>query len=580
MSRPILLFESLAELAAARPELPLYTYVDERGRETGRLTARQTVDEVAILAGALLRHPGLERGQRALLAYPPGIELFSALLGCMYAGLIPVPVVLPVAGHETFIAIANDCAPSVILSSRAFLESSAGIAVQAAARGLGLDAPWLATDALQRGEPAPAPVVTPDAIAVLQYTSGSTRTPRGVCVTYGNIEHQLALQRERLGSTPESRYVFWLPHYHDFALISAIFGAAHGGCQLVMTSPMTFLRDPASWGELMHRYRATHTAAPDSGYRLFVDRTTAEQRASWDLSSLEILACAAEPIRAKTVDALLQALAPCGVPPTAFSPAYGLAEFTLGITVAGSSRVQLSRSALERGRIEEPGDAADAVELLGNGPVRLGVEVRIVDPQTRRELPPGHIGEIWADGPSKCAGYFGRPEETRETFFAELVGQGARWLRTGDLGAFVGDELIVTGRLKDLVILQGRNLYPQDIEGWVGDCHALVRAGHVACFGAPKPEGSEEMIVVAELRHDGVPSDAELREVVRAARAVLHREMQLSDLVLVLARRGTVSRTTSGKVRRAACRSAWIEQRIECYVIDRGLAVGPLSTGS
>ncbi|MBL9038749.1 MAG: fatty acyl-AMP ligase [Archangium sp.] len=566
--RAPLVIESLRRLAEQRPSAPLYTYVDERGAAS-TLTAPEMRHRALGLAHALVNDAGLQRGDRVLLVYPPGLEFVTALLGCMHAGLIAVPTAPPQLGLEAMFAIARDCKASAALTCRSFHDAPGAERVRQAGQATGLSR-WLVTDAMPTSaELTPLPV-EPNDTAVIQYTSGSTGTPRGVCISYRNLQHQLVAERHALQFDIESCYVFWLPHYHDFGLITAILGAAHGNGQVVFTSPAAFLRTPRMWGELLTKYRATHTASPDFGFKLFVKRTTPEERATWDLRSLRVLSSAGEPIRASTVDALLEALKPCGLDPATFAPCYGLAEHTVGITMFGHIRRRFSRSAMENDNRAVVQRDGDVVELFGCGPAGIDIAVRIVDPATRRALSEGQVGEVWADSASKALGYYGRDEETRETFFAQLEGDASRgWLRTGDLGALVDGELFITGRIKDMVILGGRNIYPQDVEEVVTEHHPLVRPGHVACFGVPDADG-EQLVVVAELREEN-PTANQLADIGRAARAAMNKALGVPRFVLVLAKRDAVPRTTSGKLRRRSCRAAFLDNTIPNYVVDRGL---------
>jgi acyl-CoA synthetase (AMP-forming)/AMP-acid ligase II len=505
----------------------------------------------------------------------------------MHAGFVAVPTAPPRPGAEKALAdIAQDCKATAILTSTETTGAPSYQRMTEAVQAHGCTSPWMATEELPRLSPEPLKPPSADTMALIQYTSGSTREPRGVCVSFRNLQHQLAYERKMLGSHPDACYVFWLPHYHDFGLIAAIIGAAQGNGRAVLASPMTFLRKPQVWGEVMTRYQATHTAAPDLGYLLLAQRTTAEQRAQWDLSSLEVVASAAEPVRAATVDALFRALEPCGLAPTAFCPSYGLAEHTLGVSMWGRVRQRFSRHDLEQSGVATP-SAQGGMELFGCGAPSMGVQVRIVDPSTRSALADGRVGEVWVDSPSKAMGYYGRQTETRNTFFAQIDGEPGHWLRTGDLAALVDGEIVITGRLKDMVILAGRNIYPQDVEDVVSQNHSLIRMGYVACFGAHGASGhdaetqreigaqAETLVVVAELTTED-PTRERITKVCSSIRRALQQQLGIAQCTLALAKRGGIERTTSGKIRRRACRDSFLAGKIDYHVVDRGL--GALGT--
>jgi acyl-CoA synthetase (AMP-forming)/AMP-acid ligase II len=571
---PPLLFTALARLADECPERPVYTFIDVRGHAIAELRAEELWDRVLRLASGLRNEGALSAGDRVLLVYPPGLEFVEALLAAMCAELVPVPVPVPGAaiGVTALANFARDSAAAAIFTQRSFASRSQGHASASLAE-LGVELPWLVTDAIDGHAQLAAPSPEPDEVALLQYTSGSTRDPRGVMVTFRNLQHQFGCHRRLLRSHAESRQVFWLPHYHDFGLIVGILGAAHGNGRSILMPPLAFLRRPALWGELLTRYRATHTAAPDFGYRMLVERTTPKERAGWNLEAMEALVSAAEPIRASTVDALMGALEPCGLRRRSFAPCYGLAEHTVGATMGGLHRRRFSRRDLEvRGVARSPDgakDAEDAVELFGCGAPQPDIAVRIVAPDSRSPLPEGRVGEIWLASDSACRGYFRRPEETTRTFRATVAGETGTWLRTGDLGCIVGGELYITGRLKELVILQGRNIAPHDVEEVIEAAHGEIRRDRVACFSVQEPQ-EERMVAVAEVRARE-PSKAELQEIVRRCREAVFRELAIGAFVLVLAERGAVTQTTSGKIRRMACKAQWEQGRLPVHVVDHGL---------
>ncbi len=565
--------ERLRRLGRETPTELLYTFVDDAGSDAARMTWGDTLTEAESVAGQLCR-AGLEAGDRAVLIYAPSMDFVRAFIGCLVARVVPVPVASPNPYNlaQDLPAIAN-----IVRSARAKALLTDG--VYAGLREyvannpeVSLPAlPWLDTTAADDRSPAPArPSPSTEDVAFVQYTSGSTSAPRGVLITYGNLAHQLTVNAHDLGLGPDARMAMWVPHYHDFGLVSGILAALHGNGSLWMMSPLSFVQRPHVWMELASRVRATHIAGPNFGYDLAVRKSTAEQRSALDLSSLRVAMSAAEPVRPETVRAFCDAFAASGFDPKAFCPAYGLAEHTVGVSVRGRATARLDRAELEHHRRVTPvvGDAP-AVECVGCGRPSEGVTVRVVDPESGEALPMGRVGELWVSSPSKAAGYDGLPEETRHTFEATLPDDPLSYLRTGDLGFLHEGELFVVGRLKDTIIVRGRNLHPQDIEDSVRGCHDLVRPGGVAAFGLRGPAAAgDELAVIVELRDHSVdPAQAEA--VAAAVRARIIRDHRQACAVVILARPGAVLKTSSGKLRRRACREAFERGAFAALHVDR-----------
>ena len=556
------------QLRASDPQRRIFTFVDDSGADRDSLTVEQLGQAAERVAGALSGW-GFAPGDRAILVYPPSLDFIEAFLGCLAAGVIPVPVYPPNPFKlrkdlATFSAIAENAGARGILTTCAYdrSRSVAGVTTMFSRDTPSWPSlPWHRTDRLR--DPA-GPVdwhlpAGPDEPAFLQYTSGSTALPKGVIISHGNLVHEVAANAADLGLGPDTRGVFWVPQYHDLGLISVILSTIAGNSRTTLLSPLSFLQRPAVWFDVMSRVAATHTAAPNFAFELAVRKTTPEQRAGWDLRPLRAVMSAAEPIRQSTMDGFFTAFAGTGLTREAFFPAYGLAEHTVSVSMGGSAVLRLDRTALENGRAvpsEDPG----AVTSVGCGRItKPDTTVRIVDPATGRPRGPDEVGEVWVDSPTKGIGYWGLPEQSRETFHARLADgydDGRRYLRTGDLGFFHGDELFVTGRCKDLIIMCGRNLYPVDIEDSVRDCHPMVRPGGVAAF-AVEVDGEEQLALFVEARRDRL-SPTEVDEVIDAVRQRVYAEYQICCHAVVLGTAGLVRKTTSGKVRRLACRQAYL----------------------
>jgi acyl-CoA synthetase (AMP-forming)/AMP-acid ligase II len=407
------------------------------------------------------------------------------------------------------------------------------------------------------------PHLTAETLAFLQYTSGSTGEPRGVKLSHQNLIHNSRLIQESFGVTADSRIVSWLPPYHDMGLIGCVLQPLYTGAVAILMSPLLFLQRPLRWLNAIARYRATHSGGPNFGYELCIARIAPEQRSQLDLRSWQIAFNGAEPIRADTLQRFATGFAPSGFRPEAFSPCYGLAESTLlvsGGRSSGPPTVKTVQSAaLEKGQIVEAHETeGGARKLTGCGQVPPGQKVVIVNPETLQACP-GRIGEIWVAGPSVSQGYWNLPDRSSETFNAHLsdTGEGP-FLRTGDLGFVEGGELFVTGRIKDLVIICGRNLYPQDIELTVAQSHPSLSSGATAAFSIAV-EGEEKLVVVQEEGRRRVSSS---EEVTRAIRGAVAEEHGVQVFAVELIKPGRIPKTSSGKVQRHACREWYLAKAL------------------
>jgi len=566
---PLLTVDRLRE-KSLQAEEPLFTWISEDGAESGHLTAGPLLKTADAIAAFLRQECRIEPGARAILAFPPGLDFINAFIGCLDAGIVPVPVSPPSPARLSvelpiLQGIAQDCGARVALT-----EGRYNAARKAACEKMGIEESsaalsWYSTTEIAPGgwPSAPHHALLSD-LACLLYTSGSTSQPRGVMISHENILHQVTFNAAALGLGPRARAVMWLPHYHAFGLITGILNAAMGNGRLYLMSPLTFIQQPDIWCDTMSRVAATHICAPDFGYALAVQKTTPQQRIQWNLSALENAGSGSEPVRRSTVEAFLQAFAVSGLRPEAFCPVYGLTEHTVGISVAGRATFRADRRALERAGVLIQSSDGDETFLYGCGKPGQDIVVRIVDPLTFRQAPDGHVGEIWVDSPSKALGYFNQEELTGVTFRARLAPEendSREYLRTGDLGALLEGEVVVTGRLKDLIIVQGRNLYPQDIEDAVRGAHPAILPNGVAAFATTiSSDGSERAqegaVVVVELSQPPA-GPAAAREVAAAVYNAVLQRMRLPLLAVVVAPIGGIAKTPNGKAKRYACRQAF-----------------------
>ncbi len=552
----------------ARPDDEIYRFLDDGEGEPSRLPNAELDRRARALAGVLAdRFPARER---AVIVCPPGLDYVTSFLACLYAGLVAVPVYPPNPALlqrtlPRLLGVIRDARPAAILAPAAVVSMSAALAELAPAIG-GLT--WVAVDEV---DPAAAdswqrPAVTAADTAFLQYTSGSTGTPKGVVVSHANLLHNLeAIHQLFVRDDPpaDSHLVCWLPPYHDMGLIGGLLEPLYGGFPVTLMPPLAFLKQPIRWLRAISAHGATYTGGPDFAYELCVSRSTEADRAGLDLSGLRLAFTGAEPVRAETLDRFCAAYEPYGFRREAFYPCYGLAEGTL--IVSGGERAarpvvrRLDPAALATGTAVPAGAGGPARTAVGCGTAIPGQQLQVVDPDTGSPVPDGQVGEIWAAGPSVAGGYWDRPAESAEVFTTRPA-TGGRWLRTGDLGFLDGGELYVTGRRKDLLIVAGRNHYPQDIERTVEAVDPAVRPG--CCVAAGLDVGGEErLLVVAEVNHRRLAADP--GPLLAAIRTAVATEHDLPVHRIALVRRGAVPKTSSGKLQRAKCRAAVLDGSLE-----------------
>ncbi|MGO9563620.1 MAG: fatty acyl-AMP ligase [Candidatus Korobacteraceae bacterium] len=595
MSRTTAKVSTLVELLRSRalqqPEQRMYAYLVDGEIEAAHLT-HGALDRQARALGALLQ-AYRARGERALLLYPSGLEFISAFFGCLYAGVIAVPLPPPnmAQPQRTVLrlrTIANDAQPMLVLTTSSILSKVEGLFTQAPElRTLH----WLATDKIvgSAADEWHDPAVAAKTLALLQYTSGSTAAPRGVMVSHENLLQNSANISQAFEIGPETVSVTWLPFFHDMGLTNGIVQPLYGGRQCVLMPPQSFLQRPARWLQAISRYKATISGGPNFAYEMCARKVTAEQRDGLDLSSWKVAYNGAEPVRAETLKRFVAAFSSCGFRPSFFYPCYGLAEATLIVSgglmkdepVLCTTRV----AALEHNGVAEAPDAAqNSRTLVGCGRAMPDTKIVVAHPESMTACAPDEVGEIWVSSPSVTQGYWNRPEETEQIFHAFLADTGeGPFLRTGDLGFLREGELFVTGRLKDLIIIGGRNLYPNDIELTVEQSHAAVRPGCCVAFSVEIAD-DERLIVAAEVERRYHPerhhlngesrnyshassqngrSPADLDAVVRTIRRAVAQEHDVRVHAVVLLRAGGIPKTPSGKIQRRVCEARFRDGTLE-----------------
>jgi acyl-CoA synthetase (AMP-forming)/AMP-acid ligase II len=542
--------------AQAEPHACAFAFLTSDGAET-RVTYAELEERARALA-ARLQHIGAA-GERVLIVLQPGLDYVVAVFGCLFAGSTAVPCALSsrMERARQLPAIASDSGARFAIGGRPFDEHP-GCAH--------LD--WIAVD--PTGVDGSAgwrePALNADHAALLQYTSGTTSTPRGVMVSHANLLANAQSIAQGFEHPKHLWGVTWLPPYHDMGLMGGILQPVYFGAPSAVISPLDFVRRPVVWLEAVSRYRVRTSGGPNFAYELCARTITAAEISNVRLDCWELAYVGAEPVRVDTLDLFARKFAPLGFRRESFFPCYGLAEATLYVS-GGRPNVRYVSAAglrehrvVEKSRSETLQDDADVRAIVGCGRPASALSVAIVNPETGRRCDADSIGEIWVTGPTVASGYWNRPEVTRDTFHARLAEQGnSLFLRTGDLGFVQDGELFVTGRCKDLIIVRGRNHYPQDIEDTVVGASAAIRPGTCAAFSVD-PGADEKLVVILEMPRPRPERLDVLAGDIRQAVVGAH-ELQVSAIVLV--RPGVIPRTSSGKPRRLECRARYVSGALE-----------------
>lgn len=567
----ISLLEVLSYRAQYQSERQAYIFLQNGEAESASLTYGE-LDSLARQTAARLQ---FWQGERALLLYPSGLEFITAFLGCLYAGVVAVPVYPPRRNQKLsrLLSIVNDAQAKVALTTRAIL---AEIEKRGEQEPELTQLKWVATDTI-KGNPQEfvTKSVTPESLAFLQYTSGSTGTPKGVMVTHGNIIHNQQLIHQAFGHSEDSIGVGWLPLFHDMGLIGHVIQPIYAGFTSILMPAVAFIQKPICWLKAISKYRASTSGGPNFAYDLCIKKVKQEQLVNFDLSSWDLAFSGGEPVRAETLEKFSQKFAECGFNYRAFYPCYGMAETTLFATggdknqlpvIQGAKAKELEQNLVVKSEIS----AKENRVFVGCGRPDTNTIVIIVNPESLTRSEKGQVGEIWVSGGSIASGYWNHIKVTQEIFQAYLkdTGEGP-FLRTGDLGFLLGGELFVTGRLKDVIIIRGRNHYPQDIELSVEKSHGALRANSGAAFSIDVEE-EERLVLVQELELIYV-RQLNSDQVVEAINQAVSLEHELAIDTIVLLKPGSIPKTSSGKIQRSRCRQKFLDGSLQNVVFTKSV---------
>lgn len=563
-------FSTLVDLlryrALHQPNKLAFTFLGDGETESSSLTYQELDQKARAIAAELQSLVAV--GERALLLYPSGLEFIAAFFGCLYAGVVAVPAYPPRRNQKMsrLQAIAGDAQATVSLTTR---ELFTNIESRFAENPELARLCWVATDniASEKAVAWQEPAVRSEMLGFLQYTSGSTGTPKGVMVSHGNLLHNSEYIKQAFELTPDSVSVSWLPSFHDMGLIDGIIQPIYTGFRGILMPPASFVQRPIRWLQAISRYRATHCGGPNFSYELCVSNITPEQRDTLDLSSWCSAYSGAEPIRKETLERFGASFKSCGFRASSFYPCYGMAETTLMIS-GGYVKDEpvyytVEADGLEQNQVVKvSSDTQNVRHLVGCGHSRLDTKIVITNPELLTQCAPDQVGEIWVSGSSVTQGYWNQPELTKQIFRAQLQDTNSElFLRTGDLGFLQGDELFITGRLKDLIILRGRNHYPQDIELTVEQCHPALRPSCGAAFSV-ELNGTEKLVIVQEVERSYLRK-LNANEVIETICRVVAQEHNVEVYAVLLLKTASIPKTSSGKIQRSACRAGFLTESLD-----------------
>nr|AFV96135.1 AMP-dependent synthetase/ligase [Cylindrospermum licheniforme UTEX B 2014]ARU81115.1 CylA [Cylindrospermum licheniforme UTEX B 2014] len=561
------LIEIINYRAQYQPDKKAYIFLQNGEEESASLTYGELDRRARAIAARLQSW----QGERALLLYPSGLEFITAFFGCLYAGVVAMPVYPPKRNQKLsrLLSIVNDAQANLALTTSSILLDISQKWKEETESLTQLN--WVPTDTIEADSQDFVPtLVTPESLAFLQYTSGSTGTPKGVMVTHGNLIHNSECIKQAFELTSDSVSVSWLPTFHDMGLIDGVLQPLYTGFTGYLMPPVAFLMKPACWLQAITRYKATHCGGPNFAYDLCVSKVTSEQLKTLDLSSWYTAYSGSEPVRNETLNLFVEKFRDCGFKENFFYPCYGMAEATLFIS-GGFKQSPPIVKCLQAQTLKEniivdvthptPSSQEASKVLVGCGHSWLDYKIVIADPESFELCADGRVGEIWVSSASVTKGYWNRPQQTQETFKAYLKDGLGPFLRTGDLGFLHDGELYVTGRLKDIIIIRGQNHYPQDIELTVQKSYSALRLNCGAAFTI-EVKGKEQLIIVQEVERTYLKK-LDVNHVLEIITQAVATEHGLQVYATVLVKTGSIPKTSSGKIQRHACRTKFLNASLD-----------------
>jgi len=551
------------------PDQIVFRLLEDGESEAETLTFKELYKSAKSTAAELLKHA--KKGDRALLVFPTGMGFIKAFYGCVLSGIVAVPM-YPPSGRRRIGRlenVANDCGPTLVISTSQIKNQSKEWFDDVASFH---DVTWIELDQILPEDSVSLPKLTDDDLVFLQYTSGSTGDPKGVQVTHSNILYNVDLITAVSGKCVQ--LISWLPIYHDMGLIGNIINTVYNGGVLTFMAPVDFIRKPVRWLNAVKKYKAEILTAPNFAFDLCVKQLTDEEIDNLDLSTLNRVYNGAEPIKASTIRAFSKRFAKAGFKVDSFLPCYGLAETTLMTTgvVSSLKYLKLDKNSFSRGKVDVVDDTLEdreSIELVSSGPFLPTFVHAIVNPDTQVECAPDEIGELWLAGPSITKGYWNRKEINNEIYGATIkdrngipLADRGIFLRTGDMG-FVSDEfLFITGRIKEMIIINGANYYPYDIEATIQDAHPALQQNAGAVFSIEDEQGQPQIVVLQEITRAHLQK-YDAREIFASINRVVVQEHQLSPTAIGLISPGRIPKTTSGKIQRSLCQKMYNKGEID-----------------
>jgi acyl-CoA synthetase (AMP-forming)/AMP-acid ligase II len=560
--------DALRHHAEVHPDRAAYIFLADGENDERKITYGELDRQARAIAARLLKIA--KPGDRAVLLYPSGLEFIAAFLGCAYAGIVSVPSIIPHMKRATprVSLILQDAGAKIICASSDIYEK---LAPQFAELPETKDLQWVvnAQIPLEEADAWIKPNINGDTLCFFQYTSGSTSLPKGVMITHANLLWTIEDLYRGSQFVESDIIVTWLPIFHDLGLILGLLTPMYVGFLCVLMSPISFLERPYRWFAAITKYKANLAIAPNFAFELCADKISDEEAQTLDLSLIRQMGNAAEPVRLETLEKFRRKFEPRGFRFETFAPSYGLAEATVKVSATRfGDRMKyyyLDGGALEKNKIViVEKDHPECYEAVGCGVSSIDADIRIVNPITRQQCAPDEVGEIWVQSQSVAQGYWNRPQISDDIFKATLDTGAGPFMRTGDMGFMIDGELFIGGRIKDMIIVQGRNYYPQDVELTVEKCHEAMRQSFGAAFAVHDEHGSERLVIVQEVKreHRGATPE-QFSAMINAVRMAVAKAHGLRAHSVILIRPNTIHKTTSGKIQRAACRNSFLKKELD-----------------